>query len=110
VRFEETFGAEPGAELLTLWDLSREMTARITWKPWMWTISLPTLLRGVVTPALVVWGDDDCVVPRDCGEQYAELLVNGRLELMASCGHLVDLEQPAELVAQVMSLIAVYAS
>ena len=85
-----------------LWDRSREMTARITWKPWMWSGQLPSLLRGVATPSLVVWGQHDRIVPLDCGQQYYELLADARLEIVYDAGHTVDLEQP-ELLAQLIA-------
>jgi pimeloyl-ACP methyl ester carboxylesterase len=92
--FAAVFGAEPPQEVIDLWDYSREMTARITWKPWMWSLTLPTLLRAVATPALIVWGREDAIVPLDCGEQYAELLPNARLEIVEDAGHLVEFEEP----------------
>jgi pimeloyl-ACP methyl ester carboxylesterase len=65
----------------------------------MYSQTLPHLLGGVRAPALVVWGDDDRVVPLSTGRRYAEALPNSRLEIITSCGHLVELEQPAALAA-----------
>jgi pimeloyl-ACP methyl ester carboxylesterase len=96
-RFAEVIGEDPPEPLLELWDYSREMTARLTWKPWMWSVTLASLLRGVSTPALVVHGRHDRVVPLDCAEQYRDLLADARLELVDDAGHLVDLERPDEL-------------
>ena len=39
------------------------MTFRIAWKPYMYSQTLPHLLGGVTTPALVVWGAEDRIVP-----------------------------------------------
>ena len=36
----------------------------------MYSQTLPHLLGGVRSPALVVWGDDDRIVPRSAGERY----------------------------------------
>jgi pimeloyl-ACP methyl ester carboxylesterase len=39
--------------------------------------------------------------PVDCGARYAEIFPEARLEIVAGCGHSVDLEEPevlAELV------------
>jgi pimeloyl-ACP methyl ester carboxylesterase len=96
-RFVELFGEEPPQEVITVWDYSREMTARVTWKPWMWSLALPTLLRGVATPTLVVWGEYDRIVPLECGRRYAEALRNARLEIVADAGHAVELEQAERL-------------
>ncbi len=52
----QAYGAEPPTPTLEQWDLNREMTFRIAWKPYMYNPSLPQLLGGVATPTLVVWG------------------------------------------------------
>jgi pimeloyl-ACP methyl ester carboxylesterase len=101
--FERIYGAEPATSQLELWDLNREMTFRIAWKPYMYNPSLPHLLGSVRAPSLVVWGSRDRVVPRDCGEQYARALGRGRLATVEGAGHFVEMEQPdalAELVTR----------
>jgi pimeloyl-ACP methyl ester carboxylesterase len=95
--FDELFGSKPAQEIVDLWDYSREMTARLTWKQWMWNWSLPPLLRGIQTPALVVWGSEDVIVPFDCAHQYVELMPNSRLETISGAGHVVELEDPDAL-------------
>jgi pimeloyl-ACP methyl ester carboxylesterase len=104
--FDDVFGTEPSKELLDLWDYSREMTARLTWKQWMWSLVLPDLIRGVHTPTLLVWGAEDRVVPRDCAEQYLHGLPNARLEIVEGAGHLVELEQPQVVAQLVIDAIA----
>lgn len=100
-RYDEEFGAEPSPELRELWDFSREMTARLSWKPYMYSRELPHLLQEVRTPTLIVWGDDDRVVPISSARVYEQSMPNGRLATIENCGHLVDLEQPETLAALV---------
>src|SRR5215467_13999873 len=90
---------------LVEWDLCREMSFRIAWKPYMYNPTLPHLLGGVRAPALVVWGDDDKVVPRSAGESYAELLPNARLVTVRAAGHCVEMEQPDELATLVSGFV-----
>jgi pimeloyl-ACP methyl ester carboxylesterase len=100
--FDHVYGAEPSTDQLEIWDICREMSFRIAWKPYMYSQTLPHLLGAVRAPALVVWGEDDGVVPRSAGERYVQALPNAKLEIIKSCGHCVDMEQPealAELVA-----------
>ena len=62
-----------------------------------------TTSAGVATPALIVWGRDDRVVPLECGERYQKALPHARLEIVEGAGHFVDMEQPerlAELVTR----------
>jgi pimeloyl-ACP methyl ester carboxylesterase len=95
--FDRIFGAEPPTARLEQWDLNREMTFRIAWKPYMYNPTLPHLLGGVAAPALVVWGREDRIVPLECGERYAKALPRARLEVVEDAGHFVEMEQPDRL-------------
>jgi pimeloyl-ACP methyl ester carboxylesterase len=90
--------------LYQLWDLSTEMTARVCWKPWMFSLELPQLLAGVPVPTAVVWGEDDQLFPLDIGHQYVERLPDAQLHLVADAGHWVDLEQPEALAKVIRGL------
>ena len=100
---EEEVDDVPDA-LYQLWDLSTEMTARVCWKPWMFSLELPELLAGVPVPTAVVWGEDDQLFPLDIGHQYVERLPDARLHLVADAGHWVDLEQPEALANVIRGL------
>jgi len=104
--FDRVYGAEPPTDQLEMWDICREMSFRIAWKPYMHSQTLPHLLRSVRAPALVVWGGEDKVVPPVTGKQYAEALPNATLELVHDCGHCVDMEQPEILARLVTNFIA----
>ena len=91
-------GEEPAEDVRQLWDFSREMTARVCWKPYMFNRRLAPLLRGVATPTLAIWGGEDRVVPPECARLYADSLPNCRVETVDGAGHLVEIEE-AERVA-----------
>ena len=103
--FDRVFGVAPPTARLEQWDLNREMTFRIAWKPYMYNQTLPHLLGGVQTPALVAWGRGDRIVPLECGERYARALPRARLEIVEGAGHFVELEQPAVLARLVSAFI-----
>jgi pimeloyl-ACP methyl ester carboxylesterase len=103
--YERVYGAEPPTETLEQWDLNREMTFRIAWKPYMYNPSLPHLLGGVAAPALIVWGRDDRVVPLECGERYAKALPRARLHVIEGAGHFVEMERPDELARLVTDFV-----
>ena len=44
--FDRIFGADPPVETLEQWDLNREMSFRIAWKPYMYSPTLPYLQIG----------------------------------------------------------------
>jgi pimeloyl-ACP methyl ester carboxylesterase len=101
--YESVFGAEPEPPIKELWDFSREMTARITWKPYMFSRRLAPTLADVETPTLIIWGSEDRVVPPSCAKQYAAALPNAKVEMIDGAGHLVEYEDPervAKLIAQ----------
>ena len=102
--FAKVYG-DVTTDQLVAWDLCREMCFRIAWKPYMYSQTLPHLLGGVRAPALVVWGDDDKVVPKSAGELYARSLPEARLETVAAAGHCVDMEQPEALARLVVPFI-----
>lgn len=95
------FGSPSTREQRAMWGAARETTARIAWKPYMFSHHLPELLPSVETPALVVWGRDDFIVPLSSGERYTRLLPNATLAVVDDCGHFIDLEQPRELSQRV---------
>ncbi len=42
--FDRVYGAEPSIDQLEMWDICREMSFRIAWKPYMYSQTLPHLL------------------------------------------------------------------
>jgi pimeloyl-ACP methyl ester carboxylesterase len=104
--FDRVYGAEPSGDQLEMWDVCREMSFRIAWKPYMYSQTLPHLLRSVRAPALVVWGDNDNVVPQSAAKRYIEALPNAKLQIVKGCGHCVDMEQPEALAKLVTDFIA----
>jgi len=101
--FDAVYGADPSTDQLVAWDICREMNFRIAWKPYMYSQTLPHLLGGVRAPALLVWGEHDRVVPIGAAHRYVAALPDARLELVADCGHCVDMERPEELARLVIS-------
>jgi 2-hydroxy-6-oxonona-2,4-dienedioate hydrolase len=66
---------------------------------------LPHLLGAVRAPSLVVWGDDDRVVPQSAAARYVEALPNAKLEIVKASGHCVDMEQPDALAKLIVDFI-----
>jgi pimeloyl-ACP methyl ester carboxylesterase len=97
--YHRSFGETLEPAIKDLWDFSREMSARVTWKPYMFSRRLAPLLREVRTPALLIWGANDAVVPPVCGRQYQAAFANAKLEVVANAGHLVEYEQPEKVAA-----------
>ena len=105
-KFDEIYGGEATLDQKETWEINREMTARIAWKPYMFNQSLAYLLRAVDVPTLLVWGVEDRIVPLSCARRYQEALPNARLELIEGCGHCVDLENPEDLAALIGEFVS----
>jgi pimeloyl-ACP methyl ester carboxylesterase len=58
-----------------------------------WSDALHTFDR----PALVVWAEQDAMMPREHGQRLAELLPQGRLITVPDAGTLIPEDQPEEL-------------
>ena len=56
-------------------------------------------------PALVLWADGDRIFPREHGRRLAELLPQGRFELVADSRTFIPEEQPDRLVAAVREFL-----
>src|SRR5262249_43428952 len=51
--FDRVYTAEPSVDQLEMWDICREMSFRIAWKPYMYSQTMPHLLSAVRAPTLV---------------------------------------------------------
>jgi pimeloyl-ACP methyl ester carboxylesterase len=56
-------------------------------------------------PVLLLWGDNDRVVPLSIGERLAAELPNARLVVLERCGHLPPEERPEDSLALVTSFL-----
>ncbi len=104
--FDAVYGHEPSVDQLEAWDIAREMSFRIAWKPYMYSQTLPHLLGAVKAPTLIVWGDDDKHIHMATANQWKRALPNARVEIIKACGHAIDLEKPAELAKLVSTFFA----
>jgi pimeloyl-ACP methyl ester carboxylesterase len=56
-------------------------------------------------PTLIVWGEQDAMIPVASARDFQRLIPGSRLEVIAECGHLPALEKPAELVRHVLNFL-----
>lgn len=94
--YEKYVPNPPSKEQRESWDASREVIARICWKPYMYSYELPVTLGDVHVPSTIVWGRDDRVIPPECARLYADALPHASVQLISG-GHFLDLEQPDAL-------------
>jgi pimeloyl-ACP methyl ester carboxylesterase len=81
--------------------------SRIGFKPpYFYNYSLRNRLRRITSPALVVWGEKDHMVPRVHGETYAKLIPHAKLSVIAGAGHSAHVEKPEVTAKMVLDFLA----
>jgi pimeloyl-ACP methyl ester carboxylesterase len=71
--------------------------ARLVWER-PYSPKLPARLQRIQCPTLLIWGDDDRLVPSAYGKAYAKYIPQAEFKLIANCGHLPMFEREAEFV------------
>ena len=87
---------EPSPEMIRAQVRNRNMTARLSWNPYLCNPALQPRLRRITVPTLVVWGAQDRLIPVSHAYAYAEAIPDARVALIEACGHVPATEQPAE--------------
>lgn len=63
-------------------------------------------LHRVTAPTLVIWGKQDALVPVVYAEEFARRIANAKLALIDNCGHIPQLEQPAQTLAHIKEFLS----
>jgi pimeloyl-ACP methyl ester carboxylesterase len=80
--------------------------SRIGFKPpYFYNYTLRNRLHRITSPALILWGEQDHMVPRAHGEAYARLIPNAKLEIIPGAGHSAHVEKPAETAQLVLDFL-----
>jgi pimeloyl-ACP methyl ester carboxylesterase len=53
-----------------------------------------------------VWGREDAITPVECGEIYQSTIPRSRLTVVEDCGHMPEIEEPAEFAGLVENFLA----
>jgi len=90
---------EPSPEMLELWEIAREQSCKLAWKPYMYSLSLKHLLHRLKNlDTLIVWGENDKIVPIDAGRIYQESIPGSVMQVMENVGHRPEIEKPSEFI------------
>lgn len=84
---------------------NRLMTAKLGWSPRFHNPDLKKWLHRVQVPTLILWGDDDRLMPPAYGPAYQALIPNARLEIIPACGHLPHVEKAAEFTSKTVAFL-----
>ncbi len=83
-------------------------SSRIGFKPpYFYNRPLRNRLHRLRAPALVIWGEQDQMVPRVHGETYARLLPNAQpLKIIDGAGHSAQVEKPDITARMILNFLA----
>lgn len=84
---------------------NRLTTAKLGWQPRMYNPHLYKWLHRIGTPTLIIWGENDRLLPPAYGPAYRDLIPGARLETIADCGHLPHVEQTDAYVGLIRGFI-----
>jgi pimeloyl-ACP methyl ester carboxylesterase len=88
------------------WEDSRIESAQLGWEPYMHNPSLPHHLRGLKgLPALVVYGEQDAILPESAAKTYAQNIPGAKLVVLTGCGHRPEIEDAATFVKTLTKFI-----
>jgi pimeloyl-ACP methyl ester carboxylesterase len=100
--------ALPEGEDLAEWQIlqirANEAAARLLWP--LSDTRLAKRLPRIRQPTLIVWGENDRVLPPSYARRFAEGIAGpSRIELIAGAGHLADIDAPDALAAKVLGFL-----
>jgi pimeloyl-ACP methyl ester carboxylesterase len=99
--FTDLYGAEQTPEQFEAWEECRAQTARVAWQPYMYDPSLPHLLEGVRgVRTLILWGEQDRIVPRSAAEVYRRAIRGAKLVVFPESGHRPEIEKREEFTRE----------
>jgi pimeloyl-ACP methyl ester carboxylesterase len=84
---------ERASEELDIAIQDKEMTARLTWQPRGHDPFLQKWLHRIKAPTLVIWGEDDKVLPVAYGRAWEASVKDAQLVVIPRCGHAPHVEQ-----------------
>ena len=100
-QFHDQKLAEERIELLPQADLdvvlqNKATVARLAWSPRLHNPQLPYWLHRINVPTLLIWGQEDKIVPYACHKPFMDKIKGARLVALAEAGHALHTENAQE--------------
>jgi pimeloyl-ACP methyl ester carboxylesterase len=84
-----TISEEEADRILT----NRFMAARLGWEPRWFNPALERWLHRISVPSLLIWGEDDKLLPSAYAKKWQERVPDMRAAILSECGHLPTVEK-----------------
>ncbi len=92
---EERIKALPQADLDVVLQ-NKATVARLAWSPRLHNPQLSYWLHRIDIPTLILWGEDDKIVPYDCRKAFVAAIRGVKLTALANSGHSLHTERAKE--------------
>ncbi len=63
------------------------------------------ILKWVQVPTMIIWGEQDRIIPAEYAKVFAELIPGSRIQLLKHCGHYPHIEKTDEFVRAVENFL-----
>lgn len=111
---QQSAGARAMSELPDDPDEVADIVAGLTWAlgctaKFIWPIpdlGLDRRLHRVTVPTLIVWGEQDRLVPVGYADEFARRIADSRVLIIPDCGHIPQVERPDALIPAVRDFLA----
>jgi pimeloyl-ACP methyl ester carboxylesterase len=87
-------------------EAGRTMNTILAYRPFMYDPAMPGMLGKIRVPTLVVLGDTDRIMPRECGERYTQGIPDASLTTLERCGHWAHLDRPEALADAIRAFVS----
>ena len=84
---------------------NRFMAARLGWQPRWFNPALARWLHRIKVPTLLLWGENDKLLPCAYAKAWQERIPGVRVETLAACGHLPHIEKADETAGRILAFL-----
>jgi pimeloyl-ACP methyl ester carboxylesterase len=97
---------QPTAEQLDTMLQNRFTATKLGWQPRWFNPDLEKWLHRIKLPSVIVWGEEDKVMPAAYAGLWRERLPKARLVMIKECGHVPQIEKMNETVGPLRDFLA----
>jgi len=102
---EAALAIQPTEEQLDVILKNRFTATKFGWQPRWYNPDLAKWLHRITQPSLVIWGDDDKVMPPAYAKPWCAGLPQAQLVMVEKCGHLPHVEKADQVIPKVREFL-----
>ncbi len=95
---EAILRVQPSEEEQEIQLKNRLTTAKLAWEPRLHNPNLSKWLHRITVPTLILWGDDDKIIPVQHAAAFRDSIPGARAEIFPDCGHLLHIENTTRFI------------